>query len=126
MINLPENVKNLCAQLYDKKAKDIVALYVADQTIVADWFIICSGRVPAQTRALCDDLEDKAAEMGLNLRRKDGHQEGHWIVLDYADILVHIFLPQERQFYNMERLWDTEGNMVNYSALRDEEEDQKA
>ena len=119
-MQLPTQVEALCAELYDKKAKDIVAIHVADQTIIADWFIICSGRVPAQTRAIADELEDKAAVLGLDLRRKEGYGEGRWIVLDYADILVHIFLPEERSFYNMERLWDADGNVVNYSLTHED------
>lgn len=116
---LPEQVEALCAALYDKKAQDILAIHVGDKTIIADWFVICNGRAVPQIKALCDDLEEKAAEAGLELRRKEGYVAGRWIVLDYADILVHIFHPEERQYYNMERLWDTDETAVNYSRERD-------
>lgn len=118
---LPANIEVLCAELYDKKARDIVAIPVSDMTIIADWFIICSGRVPQQVKALCDDLENKAYELGMEMRRKEGYSAGRWIVLDYADTLVHIFVPEERQYYNMERIWDINATAVNYSRLRDEE-----
>ena len=105
---LPEQVEALCAALYDKKAQDIVAIHVGDRTIIADWFVICSGRATPQVKALCDELEEKAAQAGLTLRRREGYDAGRWIVLDYADILVHIFHPEERRYYNIERLWDME------------------
>ena len=57
------------------------------------------------------------------LRRREGYDAGRWIVLDYADILVHIFHPEERQYYNMERLWDTDDSAVDYSRLRDAAEE---
>lgn len=118
---LPEQVEALCAALYDKKALDILAIHVGDRTVIADWFIICSGRAVPQIKALSDDLEEKAEQIGLDLRRKEGYDSGRWIVLDYADILVHIFHPEERQYYNMERLWDTDETAVAYSRERDAE-----
>lgn len=96
---------SICKLLYDKKSMDVQAIYVGDKTIVADWFVVASGHSTTQIKALCDELEDKAAEMGLTLRRKEGYGEARWIVLDFADILVHIFHPEERKYYNMERLW---------------------
>lgn len=116
---IKKQAEQICEVLYDKKAMDIVAIHVADKTVVADWFIIASGRVPAQIKALCDEVENKAPAFGLTMRRKEGYSEGRWIVLDYADILVHIFHPEERQYYNMERLWDEDGDAIRYSQVRD-------
>lgn len=118
---IKKQVDEICETLYNKKAVDIVAIHVADKTVVADWFVIASGRVPAQVKALCDELEEKAPAFGLTLRRKEGYSEGRWIVLDYADILVHLFFPEERQYYNMERLWDEHGDAIRYSDVRDAE-----
>ena len=117
--NIRQQVDLLCDALYNHKAFDILAIPVGDKTIIADWFIVCSGRVPSQIRALCDDLEEKAAEAGLELRRKEGYTVGRWIVLDYSDVLVHIFHPEERQYYNVEHLWDTDGAAIHYSTERD-------
>lgn len=114
-----QQVDLLCDALYNHKALDILAIPVGDKTIIADWFIVCSGRATPQIRALCDDLEEKAAEAGLELRRKEGYTAGRWIVLDYGDVLVHIFHPEERQYYNVEHLWDTDGTAVKYSEERD-------
>ena len=114
-------VDGICEVLYNKKAQDIVAIHVADKTIVADWFVICSGRAVSQVKALSDELEEKADSLGLTLRRSEGYSEGKWIVMDYADVLVHIFYPEERKYYNMERLWDEDESAIYYSRQKEED-----
>ena len=111
-----EQALKLCEVLYNKKAVDIRALNVGDKTIVAEWFVVCSGRTATQVKSLCDEIEEKAAEIGLIVIRKEGYNEGRWIVVDFGHILVHIFHPEEREYYNMERLWDDDPiKCVNYS-----------
>ena len=106
----------LCEVLDNKKALDILAANVADKTIIADWFVIASGHSTTQVKALCDELEEKAAERGLIARRKEGYQEGRWIVVDFGTILVHLFHPEEREYYKLERLWvDDPQHCINYS-----------
>ena len=95
-----------------KKATDIVAVRVADKTIIADWFVFMSGTSAIHVKSICDEIEDKAAEARLELRRREGYSEGRWIVLDYSNILVHIFHPEEREYYNVERLWMDETTEV--------------
>ena len=108
--------EKLARILYDKKAVDIIGIPVSDKTIIADWFLIASGRSVTQIRALADDLEDKAKEeLGITPLRKEGYDDARWVVLDYGDILVHLFHPEERQHYSIERLWDTDGNAVRFS-----------
>jgi len=114
-----ETILQLCKILYDKKALDIRAIEVTDKTIIADWFIVCSGRGVPQVKALSDEFEEKAAEMGLFPRRKEGYQEGRWIVLDFDDLLVHLFHPEERTYYNLERLWDDGQNVITYTEEGD-------
>lgn len=115
-MNIREQVTKLCESLENKKAQDIVAIHVGDKTIIADWFIICSGRSQTQLKTLADEVTQQAEAFGLSLRRKDGYQAAQWIVLDFADILVHIFLPDERKYYNMERLWmDQPENAIYFS-----------
>ncbi len=99
-----EQVLALCEILYNKKAQDIIAIRVADKTIIADWFIICSGRAVPQVKALCDELEEKAAALNLTLRRKEGYPEGRWIVLDYASILV-TWSSLMSEVFNMGQAW---------------------
>ena len=116
----------VCEVLYNKKAVDIVAIHVADKTIVADWFIICSGRATQQVKSLADEVDAKASELGLTIRRSEGYGEGKWVVLDFADILVHVFYPEERKYYNMERLWDENNSAIYYSQMKEEEEREAA
>ena len=122
MTDAKEQVLKICEILYDKKALNIRALNVADKTIIAEWFVVCSGRATTQVRTLCDELEDKAADMGLTVLRKEGYGEARWIVLDFGHLLVHIFHPEEREFYNMERLWDDDpSKCINFSKEKGED-----
>ncbi len=117
-----EQALAICEVLDNKKAMDIIALNVADKTIIADWFVICSGRVSAQVKALCDEVGAKAHDIGLTELRHEGYSEGRWIVIDFGSILVHIFHPEERAYYNMERLWmDDPRHFIDYSKLMGEE-----
>jgi len=104
----------ICKVLYDKKAIDILALHIGDKTIIADWFVVASGTSVTHVRALCDDLEEKAKEIGLEIRRKEGYEDARWIVLDFGFALVHLFHPEERAYYNIERLWEGDNNMIRY------------
>lgn len=88
-----------------KKAKDIKALQVKDLTSIADYFVVASGTSSTQVRALADEVDEKLSAMGIEPRRVEGYQSCLWIVLDYADIIVHIFLDETREFYSLERLW---------------------
>ena len=116
-----EQVLGICKALYDKKALDIRALNVGDKTIIAEWFVVCSGRATTQVKTLCDEVENKAEELGLRVIRKEGYSEGRWIVMDFGHVLVHIFHPEEREFYNMERLWDDDPQKcINYSKEQGE------
>lgn len=110
-----EQVMKLLELLDGKKATDILAIDVADKTIIADWFVICSGSSVIQVKAICDEVLEKYPEVGLTLRRKEGYTEGRWIVLDFGHILLHIFYPEEREYYNIERLWtDGAAEVVTY------------
>ncbi len=118
---LRKQALGVCELLYNKKAVDILAVHVGDKTIIADWFVICSGRSTAQVKALCDEVEDKAATLGLAVRRTEGYQQGRWIVIDFGSVLAHIFYPEEREYYNLERLWvDDPRQFVDYTKLMEE------
>lgn len=103
-------VQELSQVLYNNKARDIVALDVMNLTVICDWMIIASGRTANQVKALADDVDEKAAELGLDLRRSEGQTEGRWVILDYGHIIVHVFHQEERAFYNLERLWEDGSN----------------
>ena len=115
-----ERVRQMMQILSDKKAQDVVAIHVADQTIVADWFIVASGRVVQQVKALCDEIQEKTGALGMSPLRVEGYQQGRWIVLDYGDILVHLFHHEERAYYNMERLWDDGGNVILQKEIEED------
>ena len=94
------------AEVLDKKgATDIQILEVGHMTSITDYFVVCSGRNVQFVHTLADDLEDKLAEENVLPRRKEGKNGSRWIVLDYAEVIVHIFHPEERAHYNIERLW---------------------
>ena len=112
-------VKEMAQILYDKKAQDIVALDVTGLTVITDCMLIASGRNTLQVRTLAEDLQERMAEKGLDPIRREGQQDGHWVVLDYGDVLVHIFHTEDREFYRLDKLWENENNR---GALPFEEE----
>ncbi|MDD5603433.1 MAG: ribosome silencing factor [Eubacteriales bacterium] len=91
--------------LEDKKARDIEILDIKGKTVLADYFVICSGSSETHIRTLCDEVEEKLEEEGLACLHKEGYGTARWILMDYGDIVVHIFHKDEREFYNIERLW---------------------
>ena len=104
----------ICKALSDKKAHDIVTVDVADQTIMCSYFVIASGSSTTQVRALGDHVEEELEKRGLKALRKEGLREGRWGVLDYGDVIVHIFNDESRLFYYLERLWDSGKNVEHY------------
>ena len=108
--------------LYDKKALDILALDVRHMTVITEYMVICTARSAQQVHTLCDDVEDTLAEEGVLVRKKEGQNEGRWAILDYGHVLVHIFHPEERRFYRLERLWDEGTNRLELPFIKDEEE----
>ena len=104
-----------CAKaLSEKKAQDIVILDVADQTVVCSCFVIASGHSTTQVRALGDAVEEKLEKEGILPLRKEGLREGRWGVIDYGDVVVHIFNEDSRLYYYLERLWDSGKNIERY------------
>ncbi len=92
--------------LNEKKAADIILLGLVNVSLIADYFIICNGTSKIQTRALCDHLlENLPEEEGYNLLRVEGYKDAGWILMDYGVLVIHIFIAEERSFYNLERLW---------------------
>ena len=106
---------NIAELLENKKADDIVILDVRDLTIVSDYFIVAGASNVNHVRTLAEEVEDKLGQVGLQPLRTEGREEGRWVVLDYGDVLVHIFHAKEREFYQLERLWKVDGNFLDYS-----------
>jgi len=114
-INTEELAKKVAEAADDKKAEDIKVLDMRGVSILADYFIICSGAADTQVRAIINSVEDVLEEEGIYVKNKEGIDEGRWAVLDYADVIVHVFHKNEREHYQLEKLWGdaTEVNWQN-------------
>ncbi len=102
--------------LDSRKGKNITALKVEDLTILANYFIIASATSTTQVKALADEVEYQLGEKGVKPKSVEGYQSQTWIVLDYYDIIVHVFLEETRDFYQLERLW-ADGTPVDISGM---------
>lgn len=112
-----ELVLEMARILDEKGALDIEILQVDHLTTITDYFLIASGRNVQAVRSLAEDLEDKLAERDVLPRRREGLNETRWIVLDYANVIVHLFHPEERAYYNIERLWQDGSNQVPFVSI---------
>ena len=89
----------------EKKGADFLTLDVSGRTILADAFVLVSGRSKIQTRAIADAVAESVEKSGRKVGRVEGHADGGWILIDLGNVIVHVFTPEERAFYNLERLW---------------------
>ncbi len=105
MLEAKEMIGLAVKALDDKKGKDIRVLYTADQTTLADYFVICNGTSNTQVRALADAVEEALSKAGEEPHHIEGHRGGQWTLLDYSAVVVHIFTEEAREFYSLERLW---------------------
>ena len=99
--------------MLEKKAQDLVLLETGKISIIADYFLIGSGTTSVQLHAICDYLRLKLKEAGYNLLRLEGYREGWWILMDYGGLVIHLFQPEARAFYNLERLWSQAPMLVD-------------
>ena len=91
--------------LDSKKATDIKIMDIGGHSSLGDYFVLASASNTKQTKALCDEIEEQLSKKGLEPRRIEGYQSASWILLDYVDVIVHIFYKETREFYSLERLW---------------------
>ena len=91
--------------LLDRKAYDLVVLETGNVSSIADYFVICSGRSDTQVQALAEAVEEQLGQQGVRPLAVEGFQHGQWVLVDYGDVVVHIFYVPVRQFYDLERLW---------------------
>lgn len=89
----------------DKKGEDFIALDVSSRTILADTFAVVTGRSKIQTRAIADAIVEAVERDGHAVSRIEGYADGAWILIDLGNVIVHVFTPEQRTFYNLERLW---------------------
>lgn len=88
-----------------KKAMDIKILNLKDISPITDYFVLCSGNSTVQVKAIADEIEDKMQEIGMKLNHKEGYRDGKWILLDFESVIAHIFYKEDREFYDIERVW---------------------
>jgi len=112
-----EAVKMVCEAIEEKKGSDIVILDISKICSFTDYFVICSGFNPRQNQAICDAIRERLKREAHSMPGHiEGYQDPAWILLDYLDYVVHIFSPEARQYYKLERLWN-DGELVDLEAL---------
>ena len=102
--------------LDDKKGEDIRIIDISQVSVLADYFIICNGSNESQVRALVDNAEEELAKEGFQVKQTEGQGLGNWVLMDFGDIIIHVFDKENRLFYDLERIW-SDGKQVNISEL---------
>ena len=113
-----ELTQKIAKILDSKKAMEIEAIRVHDLTIIADYFIIASGTSNTQVKALADEIEFQLSQFDIKPKKVEGYNTATWILLDYSNVLVHVFQQGTRDFYNLERLW-SDGERLDLSDVID-------
>ena len=103
--------------LEDKKAEDIRVIDISQVSVLADYFIIANGTNTSQIQALADEVEEKLGREGYPLRQMEGFDHANWVLLDFGDIIIHIFDKENRLFYDLERIW-RDGKMIEPDSLK--------
>ncbi|GIP57637.1 ribosome silencing factor [Paenibacillus sp. FSL W8-0186] len=102
----PKQLLDLAVKAVDeKKAMDIVVLDLQGISLIADYFVICHGNSDVQVQSIATEVRNKAQQAGVNIRGIEGMDSARWVLMDLGDVIVHIFHRDEREFYNIERLW---------------------
>lgn len=115
-MNSNEIAKNAFMFLDEKQAIDIKIIDISKISVIADYFIICGGSNTRQVKAIAENVEEKLGKMGVVPRSTEGYQNANWILLDYHDVIIHIFNQEERLFYDLERIW-VDGQFVEIADL---------
>lgn len=100
-----EMAKLVIEALEDKKAEDIRMIDISEVSVIADYFIIAGGSNRSQIQALCDNVEEKLGRAGVPVKQIEGYDTANWVLLDFGDIIVHIFDKENRLLYDLERIW---------------------
>ena len=103
--------------LNDKKGEDIRIIDITGVSVLADFFIIANGNSDSQVNALVDNVEEELHKAGYTLRQREGRSSGNWVLLDFGDIIVHVFDKENRLFYDLERIWQ-DGKSVSAEKLQ--------
>ena len=101
-----EKAKKAAVLLDSKKAEQVSLLKVGELTILADYFVICTGNSSTQVKAMADVVEEEFEKIGISPLSREGKQGFNWVLLDYGDVIIHVFDRATREFYHLEKLWD--------------------
>ena len=113
----PAEIAGIAAKaLDDKKARDVKVLKTAEQTVLADYFVICNGTSSTHIKALVDEVDKQLSEAGEPPIRREGLRSDIWVLMDFGSVIVHVFTDEARKFYNLERLW-SDSEEVPISSL---------
>lgn len=107
-----ENAKLAAKAINDKKGLNIKVIRVDDVSILADYFVIATGTSSTHVKALADEVEYKLKEAGITVSHIEGYRSNSWILLDYVDVIVHVFSDEAREYYDLERLWQ-DGEIID-------------
>lgn len=102
--------------LDDKKGEDIQVIDISQVSVLADYFIIANGNSESQVRALVDNVEEELSKAGYEMKQREGYGFGNWVLMDFGEIIVHVFDKENRLFYDLERIW-RDGKHVDFSEL---------
>ncbi len=111
-----EMAKAACNALSEKKAEDIRIIDISEISPLADYFIIANGSNENQLQAMVDAVDEELNKLGHTAKQIEGNRNSTWILMDYADIIVHVFSKEDRLFYNLERIW-TDGKRMELDEL---------
>ena len=111
-MNNKEIIKIAIDALEDKKAENIHIIDISEISTLADYFIITNGSNRSQVQALADNVSEKMAKAGVAIKQTEGYNSANWILLDYSDIVIHIFDKESRSFYDLERIWQ-DGKVIS-------------
>ena len=114
-----EMARTACKALDEKKALDIKIIDIAEVSTIADYFVIASGSNQNQVQAMVDNVEEKLAKAGYEPKQIEGTRSSSWILMDYGDLIVHVFDEENRLFYDLERIW-RDGKEIDLEALAEE------
>ena len=112
-----EMVKLAIGALEDKKGEDIRVIDIHEVSVLADYFLIASGSNTSQVQAMTDNVEEVLGKAGYHCRQVEGYQSANWILMDYGDIIVHVFCREDRLFYDLERIW-RDGRVVELNEFK--------
>jgi len=114
-----EFTKRIAELILSKKGYDVHILDLQGLSSIADYFIICSADSDMQVKAIADEVDDKLRDVGIKCHFKEGYNTLNWVILDYFDVIVHVFKKDAREFYNLEKLWGDAPIEIVHDELED-------